>query len=207
MSLEAGASNLFPGLLPGFSDPVLDSQRVFRQILQAMTHPGRKISLTVDLQAPRPLQQASAAICLALLDFETPLWTDVMEGSEAVHWLRFHCGCPWTCSPSAATFALISSGNALPSLEHFSIGNDEYPEKSATLIIQVKGFSSGKPWSLRGPGIESIRRLLVQGLSDDFWPFWQMNHSLFPLGVDVFLTYGRDVVALPRTTEIGKIGE
>ena len=200
MSLAVSASNL----LSGFSDPVLDSQKVFRQILEAMAHPGRVIGLTVELQAPKPLQQATAAIGLSLLDFETPLWSDTAEASEAVHWLRFHCGCPWASSPSTATFAFISSGNVLPSLDRFSIGKDDYPEKSATLIIQVVDFTSGETRNLKGPGIESIERLSVQGLSKDFWPFWRINHSLFPLGVDVLLTCGRNVVALPRTTEIGE---
>jgi alpha-D-ribose 1-methylphosphonate 5-triphosphate synthase subunit PhnH len=191
-------------LLPGFSDPVLKSQEVFRKILEAMAHPGRLTGLDVDLQAPRPFQQAAAAICLTLLDFETPLWTDLPAASDAVHWLKFHCGCPWVSSPSAAAFAFISSGSFLPSLEHFSVGRDEYPEKSATLIIQVENFLSGETRCLRGPGIQSVERLSVQGLSKEFWPFWRINHGLFPLGVDLLLTSGREMVALPRTTEIGE---
>ena len=200
MDLTVAATNL----LAGFSDPVFDSQRVFRHLLEAMAHPGKVMTLTVAPQAPRPLQQATAAIGLALLDFETPLWTDLTEDSEAVHWLKFHCGCPWTPSQSAATFAFICSGSALPALDRFSIGKDDYPEKSATLIIQVADFTSGEPRNLKGPGIESVERLSVRGLSNDFWPFWRINRSLFPLGVDVLLTSGRNAVALPRTTEIGE---
>lgn len=200
MSLKVNTFNL----LPGFSDPVLDSQRVFRKILEAMAHPGRTISLDIDLQAPRPFQRATAAICLTLLDLETPLWTDLAASSDAIHWLKFHCGCPWVSSPSAAAYAFISSGSSLPSLEHFSVGKDEYPEKSATLIIQVENFVSGETRYLRGPGIESVENLSVQGLSKEFWPFWRINHGLFPLGVDILLTSGRDLVALPRTTEIGE---
>jgi alpha-D-ribose 1-methylphosphonate 5-triphosphate synthase subunit PhnH len=169
-----------------------------------MAHPGRIVGLTVDLQAPKPLDQATAAIALTLLDFETPLWADVTESYEVVHWLRFHCGCPWTSRPSEAAFALITYGEALPSLEHFSVGKDEFPEKSATLIIQVANLASGGSRSLSGPGIEMVERLSVQGLSDEFWPFWRINHDLFPLGVDVLLTSRRSVVALPRTTEIGE---
>ena len=200
MRSNVSASNL----LPGFSDPVFDSQRVFRQILQAMAHPGRVVGLTVDLDSPEPLQPAAAAIGLALLDFETPLWTDVAETSEAVHWLRFHCGCPWTSSPSAAAFAFIIRGDALPSPERFGIGTDDHPEKSATLIIQVADLASGEDRTLKGPGIESVERLSVKGLAKEFWPFWRINHGLFPLGVDVLFTSGKNVVALPRTTGIGE---
>jgi alpha-D-ribose 1-methylphosphonate 5-triphosphate synthase subunit PhnH len=200
MNLKVNTLNL----LPGFSDPVLESQDVFRKILEAMAHPGRSIGLDVDLQAPRPFHQAAAAICLTLLDFETSLWTDLAAASDAVHWLKFHCGCPSVSSPSAAAFAFISNGNSLPSLDRFSVGRDEYPEKSATLIIQVEDFVSGETRDLRGPGIESVEHLSVQGLSKEFWPFWRINHGLFPLGVDLLLTSGSEMVALPRTTEIGE---
>jgi alpha-D-ribose 1-methylphosphonate 5-triphosphate synthase subunit PhnH len=200
MSLTARVSNL----LPGFSDPVLDSQRIFRHILDAMSHPGKRICLTIDLEAPVPFHQATAAIGLTLLDFETPLWTDVTEDCEAVHWLRFHCGCPWTALPSRATYAFISNGNDLPSLNGFNAGKDEYPARSATLIIQVADLASGETRTLRGPGIPSAECLSVQGLSEEFWSFWRINHGLFPLGVDVLLTSGRHMVALPRTIEIGE---
>jgi len=189
-------------LSAGFPDPVLDSQRTFRQVLDAMAHPGRVISVDANLLAPRPLQVATAAVCLTLLDFETSLWMDLDEKSDVAGWLRFHCGCPLVHSPSAARFGLISREYRSPALDQFNSGQDEFPEESATLIIQVSGFTSGSGRSLRGPGIERVEHLEVQGLPDDFWTAWQLNQRLYPLGVDVLFTAGSTLVALPRTTEV-----
>jgi len=189
-------------LLPGFPDPVLDSQRTFRQVLEAMAHPGRVISIDTRIQAPAPLQRATAAVCLTLLDFDTTLWMDLDENSDVAGWLRFHCGCPVVHLPANACFGLISQGYGVPALDQFNSGKDEFPEESTTLVIQVSGFTSGSGRSLRGPGIEKIERLEVKGLVDHFWTAWNSNRRLYPLGVDVLFTAGSTLVALPRTTEV-----
>jgi alpha-D-ribose 1-methylphosphonate 5-triphosphate synthase subunit PhnH len=127
---------------------------------------------------------------------------DVDEKSDAAGWLRFHCGCPLVNSPFTASFALISRAYGAPALDQFNPGQDEFPEQSATLIIQVSGFTSGSGRCLRGPGIETLERLEVHGLPDEFWTAWRLNQRLYPLGVDVFLTAGSTLVALTRTTEV-----
>ena len=191
-------------LMPGFSDPVLDSQRSFRDILQAMAHPGMAVTLGADLRVPTPLHQAAGAVCLTVLDMETPLWTDLPESSDAVDWLRFHCGCPVVRDPSNAAFALITRGEFLTSLDPFNHGEDAFPEKSATLIVQVSALLSGTgTCSIRGPVIAACERLNIHGLKKEFWKAWRVNHGLYPLGVDLFFSSGTTLVALPRTSEVG----
>jgi alpha-D-ribose 1-methylphosphonate 5-triphosphate synthase subunit PhnH len=167
-----------------------------------MTHPGRIFRLDADLEAPSPLYPASAAVALVLLDFETPLWTDLTLGSGGVAWLRFHCGCPLAEDAAAGRFALIASApNSMP-LGRFCPGTDEAPGDSATLIIQVDRLVFGSGRKLTGPGIEKEHSLTVEGLPDGFWTGWKANHARYPLGVDVILTAGRDLAALPRTTRV-----
>lgn len=189
-------------LFPGFSDPVLESQYTFRQILKAISHPGRVIPLEIKMKAPHPLYQTTAAVCLTLLDPETPLWMDHHHSSEIGEWLRFHCGCPMVDSPSAAIFGLISQRMEEGLIDQFHIGEDEFPERSATLLIQVAGFQKGAGRSFKGPGIKTEERLEVFGLPVTFWEAWHRNHQLYPLGIDVILISPSALVGLPRTTEV-----
>src|SRR5688572_29419622 len=104
-----------PLILEGFADPVDDSQRIFRQILQAMSRPGRAVTLDPLPAAPAGLHRASIALCLALLDHDTPLWLDATLREDVWQHVTFHTGARLVELDGAA-FALIADGNALPDL-------------------------------------------------------------------------------------------
>jgi len=73
-------------LLAGFSDTTLDSQRAFRAALDALSRPGRIVTMPDLLPdgAPVPLMPATAALALALFDYETPVWLDEAADTPAV---------------------------------------------------------------------------------------------------------------------------
>ena len=189
-------------LTPGFSDPVQDSRRTFRAILDAMAHPGRIVTMDNSFPPPATLNLASAAVCLTLLDFETTLWTDLKPKASGIDWLRFHCGCSVVPGPSEAVFALITRNNTMPPVNKFNTGNDESPESSATLIIQTCGLNSSDGKRLTGPGIETFSTLNVEGLTKRFWQDRQSQFEMFPLGADIVFTYENRLAALPRTTKV-----
>jgi alpha-D-ribose 1-methylphosphonate 5-triphosphate synthase subunit PhnH len=186
----------------GYADPVADSQRTFRAVLDAVAHPGRVVSTGESLIPPGPLAPAAAAIALTLFDFETPVWVDEAVGVEAREWLRFHTGALITDDPASAGFALVTDARLLPALGTLDCGTDERPERSATLVIQVDELVTGTGYRLTGPGIETEERLAVHGLPDPFWRELRENHGLFPRGVDVLLVAGSRLSALPRTTRV-----
>lgn len=190
-------------LLPGLPDPVLDSQRVFRAVLDALARPGHIIPSPVMPEAPRPLTGVAAALALTLLDFETPLWLDAdMSAGGVAEYLRFHCGMPLVTSPDEAQFALVTTPATMPALKRFNQGIAEYPERSTTVIVQVSGLTGGRAVTLRGPGIDGEARLAVAGLPDSFWPQWDENRALFPCGVDVIFAGPDGYAALPRSTRV-----
>ena len=90
----------------------------------------------------------------------------------------------------------------MPPLSAFELGSDEFPKRSTTLLVQVEGLTAGRGRRLTGPGIRIETRLEARGLPDAFWQDLRHNHALFPRGVDVLLTAGRQLAALPRTTAV-----
>lgn len=185
------------GLAPGFADPVLDSQAVFRRVLDAMARPGRIVTVPVEIGPPAPLDVATAALCLALADFETPVWTDAAVSVGP--WLRFHCGARIEGDPMLAGFAVVTDvANLLP-LDRFAPGTDAFPDRSCTLFVQVPGLAGGPPAVLRGPGIEETATIGIEGLPAGFWRGWAANHALYPTGIDIVFTSGSDMLGLPRS--------
>ncbi len=197
--MAAAVSN--QGLLPGLKDPVRDSQRLFRALLDATAHPGAIIDLSLDLVAPPPLDVATAAILLSLADFETPLWLDPGAGTGAVRdYLRFHCGCPLASRPDEAAYAIVTAPLAMPSLTVFQSGSHEYPDRGATVVIQVAAMTGGESRRFRGPGIEDSVAFGPAGLPPAFGDWLRDNHSLFPRGIDLVFTCGASLAALPRSS-------
>ncbi len=188
------------GLTAGLGDPVLDSQSVFRTILRAMSYPGRRQAVDLKVAAPAPLGHAAAAVCLTLMDAETQVWLDPEANTGAVRdYLRFHCGCPLSAEPVAARFAVIAAPHAMPRLAAFDPGDDQYPDRSATLLVQVPSLDEGRSVRATGPGIKRVTELAVAGLPDWFWDDWAANGLLFPTGVDVIFASGNALVGLPRS--------
>jgi alpha-D-ribose 1-methylphosphonate 5-triphosphate synthase subunit PhnH len=189
--------------LPGFKQPVFDSQKTFRSILTAMANPGRIVTGPGIMKPPDLLNGATAAAALTLFDLDTPVWTDLPDGVPALGWMQFHCGNPVVFAPDQAAFALITKPGAMPSLDCFSVGEDARPELSTTLIIQVEEIGGGRGFELKGPGIKNGRtRLCLEGLSADFW---QQRHGLmniFPCGIDMIFTQADRMAALPRTIQV-----
>lgn len=184
--------------LPGFADPVSDAQQTFRAVLDAMARPGRIHYAGQGLTTPAPLDRATAAVLLTLVDNETPLWIGT-DATAAREWLAFHCGADCVDVADAAAFALALS---LPDLRSLCAGTHETPESSTTLILQVSSLGRGETYRLFGPGLREPTLFSVTGLPRDFVQTWQQNHALFPRGIDIVLCADTALAALPRSLSI-----
>jgi len=194
----------------GFTHEAFGSQAVFRVALEALSHPGRCITVRHDAEVPQTGHPASAALLLALLDSDSTLWlSPSLANSDAAAWLRFHTGCQLVTHADQAMFAWVAAGDAMPALASFSQGSDNAPDQSATCVLDLPlldakaGSESGAAqWALRGPGIQDVNHLSVDGLALNFLAQWTANHASFPRGVDLFLASAQQLVGLPRTTSI-----
>lgn len=187
----------------GFADPVFDAQSAFRTALNAMSYAGRPQTLPQSLKTPEPLGSAAGAVALALFDLDTPVWLDAAVGSAGViDYLRFHCGAPITGRAADARFALIAGPQSMPGLSGFDIGEDRYPDRSATVIIEVQSLTEGPATRWTGPGIAGEITVSIAGVSETFWSQWAGNRELYPQGVDVIFTSGNRLIGLPRTIDV-----
>jgi alpha-D-ribose 1-methylphosphonate 5-triphosphate synthase subunit PhnH len=189
-------------IAPGFNDPQLDAQRVFRQMLQAMARPGQIVPIDRLPDAPEPLTPAAAALALTLFDLDTPVWLSADLRQGAGDYLAFHTGAPLTAELAGANFVMVANGEVLPDLGGIALGDPEYPERAATLIVQVARLRIGSGKRLRGPGILGHVDIQVDGLAEEFWVALDANRKRFPLGFDAFLVAGDSLLGLPRTTII-----
>ena len=187
----------------GFDSPALASQQVFRAALEALARPGRIARVEAVRGSPAELEPAACALALALLDQDTTLWlSPALAAGQAGPYLRFHTGCRLADTPASADFA-IAEAHELPPLDAFSSGSEDYPDRSATLIVQVGELCEGEGWEMEGPGIRGVTRLRAAGLPVEFAAAWKSNRARFPRGVDLFLACGRELCGLPRTVRIG----
>lgn len=188
-------------MLAAFADPVFDSQRSFRELLQAMARPAVPRVLPTLPPAPSPVAPAAMAILLTLCDATTSLW--IQQPTEEVRdHLRFHTGLRLADTPREADFALITTPVSMPPLNAFAHGELRYPDRSATLIVQVDGFRRHAGTRFAGPGIRDEEPLHIDGLPADFWSQRAALATQFPLGIDVFFVAAQHVLALPRTTRL-----
>lgn len=188
-------------LLPAFDDAVRSSQRVFRTALKAIAEPGTMHTLddSLSLKGIDQLAPAGYALCLSLLDNETPVW--LAPGLDTVALranLAFHCGCPFVTHREQAAFALLTV-NELGDLSCFTAGTDRDPDQSCTLLVQLDSLEQGHATFWQGPGILKGRNMHLP-LTDGFWS--QRHAHRFPQGLDVFFTTGNRLTALPRSTRV-----
>jgi alpha-D-ribose 1-methylphosphonate 5-triphosphate synthase subunit PhnH len=184
--------------LPGFADPVGQAQASFRAVLEAMARPGTLLPAGQGLVPPAPLDPATGAVLLTLVDHDTPVWLDAAS-EPARDWIAFHCGAGFASVSAQAGFALAL---ALPDLATLSPGTHEQPETAATLILQVGSLTEGARYRLSGPGLRATKTLAVSGLPAEFVEIWQRNREGFPLGVDLVLCAGETLAALPRSVTV-----
>jgi alpha-D-ribose 1-methylphosphonate 5-triphosphate synthase subunit PhnH len=199
----------FGELSAGFADKVLSAQTTFRSVMDAMARPGSVHCIASASGMPPGMMRGTAAIALTLFDHDTPLWLDprMSEAAEVAKWLKFHTSAPVVTDPSICSFALIGNAGALPALDRFSFGTNEYPDRSTTLILQVESLREGLAFELCGPGIDGTAVLQATIEPLDLFARLAINTALFPRGIDVVLVADDAIVAIPRTTRLVAEGE
>lgn len=178
----------------GFADAPVDAAIAFRAVMNALSRPGTLNTLS-GATPPAPLSQAAGVLALALVDATTPVHLAGRHDTAPLRdWLVFHTGAPLVGAEDAV-FA-IGTWDALQPVTRFSPGTPDYPDRAATLIIEMPALAA-QGALLRGPGIKNTARLSLPDIAA-----FQTNRARFPLGFDAFLTSGDQLAGLPRSTHV-----
>ena len=181
-------------LAGGFDNPAVQSAHAFRCVMEAMARPGTLCDVS-GAEPPAPLSKAAGCVLLTLCDADTPLYLARDVDTPAVRaWIAFHTGAPLV-GPSHCMFA-VGTWEALAPLTSYPMGTSEYPDRSATLIVECDRLATSGA-TLRGPGIKTQAALSLPEVEA-----FQTNRALFPLGLDFILTCKSQLAALPRSTEV-----
>ena len=178
----------------GFTDAPVQAARAFRVMLDVLARPG-VIAPIAGATPPAPVSVAAGTALLVLADSGTPLHLAGLCDTAAMRdWVRFHIGAPLV----GATDAAIALGrwDDLCPVTRFNPGLPDYPDRSATLIVEMDDLHNTGP-RLTGPGIATTASLSLPELAA-----FQANRALFPLGFDCFLTCGDQIAGLPRSTRV-----
>ncbi|MFN5998086.1 MAG: phosphonate C-P lyase system protein PhnH [Paracoccaceae bacterium] len=181
----------------GFTEAPIQSARAFREILEALARPGmiRRVS---GATPPAPLSIAAGVALLVLADPTTRVHLAGAADCPAVRdWIAFHIGAPISKAEDA-DFA-VGTWEALHPVTRFRIGQPDYPDRSATLIVECDRLVNHGP-ALTGPGIETATWLNLPETAA-----FRANRALFPLGFDTLFTAGDRIAGLPRSTRVEKI--
>lgn len=178
----------------GFANPPVAAAHAFRAALTALSRPGQIVTVT-GAQPPAPLSVAAGVLLLTLADGTTPVHLAGGLDCPALRdWITFHTGAP-LMGAAEAVFAL-GDWAALQPLDRFAVGSPEYPDRSATLIVEMQALAASGA-RLTGPGIRTHAHLsLPEGTA------FARNHARYPLGWDMFLTAGDRLAGLPRSINV-----
>lgn len=190
-------------LLPGFSDPTIESQSCFREIMNATARPGIIVEFRTSPLPPQGLNKAAGAYLLTLADNDTSLWLDPsLRNKDIEGWLRFHTGAPFTQEPNEAILALIADLEIAQNLAHFNQGDAKYPDLATTVLVLVPSLTGGQALTLMGPGIEDKATIAPIGLSEVFWQNRAELVAHFQFGIDLILCADDQLISIPRTTRV-----
>ena len=191
-------------LAPGLADPAHDAQQLFRAILDATSHPGRIVSLPAapsrpgraerrrDGLSPHPGRPRHAGLAGRASSTGPRSATSCASMPARRSWRSV----PTRSSPS------WPSATPQP-FEGFSLGTDAYPDRSATLIVEVADLSGRADAAVAWPGHRRPHRPSpLRACPTMFWQDWAANHGLFPCGVDIVFTAGTELCALPRSIAV-----
>lgn len=177
------------------------TQGVYRQLLQAMSHPGRLHTLPAH-----PWPDSRLAVCATLFDHEVSYCVTGPAAPAAWDKAIFAATKARRVPVAEADFIVLAGHESAGALTAAKRGTPAFPDQGATLLYCMAApLEPGVEATplLSGPGMARRSYPEVNPLTGAEWSCLRQVNSDYPLGVDVICLLGPDrVLCLPRSTHI-----
>lgn len=177
-------------------DEVFDGQKVFRKILEAMSNPGRRISISEQAEKMYGDNSTFLAIAMTLLDNEVSFSScDNKELSENISLLTLSK----EVSLAEADFIFVDREEMLVEVfQKAKCGTLEDPQQSATIIVRADG-NCDKTLNLYGAGIEGMLKSELPDVAVQAIELRKQQNYEYPQGIDmIFVTDSGELFCIPR---------
>lgn len=181
---------------------VIDSQRVFRKILDSLSRPGKIVALDTTFAYRTTLLDETMDILMTLLDREV---TFHLLGEDAATTEEIEIRTLARASRlEDADYIIIPKATEQTGLavafRQGKRGTLLDPNHNATVILESEAISTDASYVLSGPGVRDCQWVSIAAA--DSW-IAARNEAVaeFPLGIDCFIVdQGGSCIGLPRTT-------
>ncbi|MDL2402080.1 phosphonate C-P lyase system protein PhnH [Rhizobium mayense] len=103
-------------------------------------------------------------------------------------------------SQAQYVFATVDTADGAALLSALAVGTLAYPDQAATLFAPVK-IGRGSRYRLTGPGIDGSIDIILESVDPLFW-ITRQRSLRYPLGWDVYLVDGDQILGIPRSTNV-----
>lgn len=182
---------------------VQQNQQIFRDLVTAMSYPGRLVSVTPTDKYQGNLLASTMSTLFALLDGEVT-YQIIGEDDAANQEIQFRT-LSSVADTSSADFIIVplKKTNQIPEIiKKAKKGNLLDPNQSATIIVECDELNNKKSLTWTGPGIKTSTQVNISN-SSEWVQAREVATADFPLGIDMILI-NRDgqLIGLPRTTKV-----
>ncbi len=178
------------------SDFEARTNATYEALMWALSRPGLPRSLPI---ATEQIGQAyyQTSIIETLIDRECAVFSD----DESLAQAASRAGAQ-IVPPEQADHLFLTRIPAPSLLMRLSQGSDLYPDDGATLVMpSTFADETGTSLKLTGPGVNGAVQITVAGVPDDLWET-RAQIMRYPMGFEIFLIDGDQVIGLPRSTVI-----
>lgn len=176
-------------------DMVFDTQRVYKKVLKAMSHPGKIISIQEELEKLEDdIKNPIFLFSTVLLDAEVSYYIDNPIDLNYLFYAK-------KVNMNEADYVFLDGKTVtFDMLKELKIGTLERPDLSASVYIKCENITQDEIVLLKGPGIKTYQGVSL-GNQNYFFSWIESLEIEYPLGFDVIFYDETTFFAFNRTTK------